>query len=94
MVNWQNCMRCTCLLLPISWTFSSFVLAIFILVGNTTTAPFPSDTYFLRVSSINSWPLLTCAQMNVSAIDPPITPAPGETIAETLGLHDFCKRPP
>lgn len=27
--------------------------------------------------------------MNVSGIDPPITPAPGLTIAETLGLHDF-----
>ena len=28
--------------------------------------------------------------MNVSAIDPPITPLLGYTIAETLGLHDFC----
>lgn len=28
--------------------------------------------------------------MNVSAIDPPIIPESGFTIAETLGLHDFC----
>jgi hypothetical protein len=50
MVNWGNCLRCCCLMLPISWTISTFVLSIFILVGNTSTAPFPSDTYFLRVS--------------------------------------------
>ena len=31
--------------------------------------------------------------MNVSGIDPPITPKPGYTIAETLGLHDFCTTP-
>src|SRR5271169_3343373 len=28
--------------------------------------------------------------MNVSGIDPPIVPQPGFTIAETLGLSDFC----
>lgn len=75
-------------MLPISWTISSFVLAVFILVGNTSTASFSADTYFLRVT----FPLyvLMSTQMNVSAIDPPITPDPGFTIAETLGLHDFC----
>jgi len=32
--------------------------------------------------------------MNVSGIDPAgVTPLPGETIAETLGLHDFCILP-
>ena len=55
-MNWGNCMRCTCLLLPISWTMSTFVLAIWILVGNTTIAPFPADTYFLRVCS-SAWGL-------------------------------------
>src|SRR5579859_584044 len=28
--------------------------------------------------------------MNVSMIDPPVVPPPGMTIAEYIGLHDFC----
>ena len=37
--------------------------------------------------------LLTSGQMNVSMIDPPVTPPSGETIAEVIGLHDFCTTP-
>lgn len=42
-------------------------------------------------SGIHSLLNSNLSQLNVSGIDPPITPTPGYTIAETLGLHDFCR---
>jgi len=46
-------------MLPLSWTLSTFVSVIWILVGSTSMAPFPADTYFLRVASLTITGLLT-----------------------------------